>query len=241
MFLFSCLTAFVPDSQSFESCPIPLRCSRLSTLSNSLGEEPAVLKMGELLSIDNSQMKKGQESGLFLVLLDLVQDFMRLYSDVSSLHEILSYFKRVVEALQSVELSQPIQDGVEKILKNLTATMSSSLLKRRPLEFLKRKPMAIKSFTPAFREHYSVDKRYSSNPELAEMAKLKYQHKKEFRGAVRELRKDAEFLAQEKLKEIKIKDAEYKKKMDKIMGDLANQEGAMRGYEKEKKKSRTKF
>lgn len=58
------------------------------------------------------------------------------------------------------------------------------------------------------------------------------------KGAMRELRKDADFIAREKIKVTKEKDQEYKKKMDKIMGQLANQEGAMRGYEKEKKKSR---
>lgn len=41
--------------------------------------------------------------------------------------------------------------------------------------------------------------------------------------------------------ERKQKDAEYKKKMDKIMGQLASQEGAMRGYEREKKKSKRKL
>ena len=73
------------------------------------------------------------------------------------------------------------------------------------------------------------------------MDKLKFQHKKEMKGAIRELRRDADFISREKLKETKSKDAEYKKKMDKIMGQLTAQEGAMRGYEKEKKKSRKKF
>jgi nucleolar protein 14 len=49
------------------------------------------------------------------------------------------------------------------------------------------------------------------------------------------LRKDSEFSARERLDEIKGKDAVYKRR-DGIMGGLANQEGAMRGYEKEKEK-----
>ncbi len=73
------------------------------------------------------------------------------------------------------------------------------------------------------------------------MDKLKFQYKKEMKGAIRELRKDADFISREKLQETKSKDADYKKKIDKIMGQLTAQEGAMRGYEKEKKKSRKKF
>ena len=70
---------------------------------------------------------------------------------------------------------------------------------------------------------------------------MKFQHKQEFKGAIRELKKDAEFIARAKIAERKEKDTEYKKKMDKIMGQLTSQEGAMRGYEKEKKKTKRKL
>lgn len=76
------------------------------------------------------------------------------------------------------------------------------------------------------------------NRERAEQQKLKYEHKKEFKGAVRELKRDANFIATQKLKEIKANDEKYKKKLNGIMGQLSTQEGAMRGYEKEKKKAR---
>ena len=76
------------------------------------------------------------------------------------------------------------------------------------------------------------------NRERAEQQKLKYEHKKEFKGAVRELKRDADFIATRRLKEIKENDLRYKKKINVIMGQLSTQEGAMRGYEKEKKKSR---
>jgi nucleolar protein 14 len=86
-----------------------------------------------------------------------------------------------------------------------------------------------------------VDKKYNPNKEKAELAKLKFQHKQEFKGAIRELKKDAEFIARAKMEERKTKDADYKRKIDQIMGQLASQEGAMRGYDKEKKKSKRKL
>lgn len=55
---------------------------------------------------------------------------------------------------------------------------------------------------------------------------------------MRELRKDAAFVARKRIDEKKEKDVEYKRKMDKIMGQLGSQEGAMRGYEREVKKAR---
>lgn len=47
-----------------------------------------------------------------------------------------------------------------------------------------------------------------------------------------------DFISREKLKDIKSKDAAYKKKISGIMGDLGNQEGEMRGFEKGKKRSK---
>jgi nucleolar protein 14 len=68
--------------------------------------------------------------------------------------------------------------------------------------------------------------------------KLKAEYKKEFKGAVRELRKDNKFIARQNLQERLEKEEIYKKKMNVIMGNLANQEGAMRGVEKEMGKKR---
>ena len=121
--------------------------------------------------------------------------------------------------------------------------IESAKLKRRPLQLQKRKAIPIKTYVPKFHTSYSVDKRYDPDQIRAQEGKLKAEYKKEFKGAVRELRKDAAFLAREKLEKIKKGDAVYKKKMDQIVGQLAEQEGAMRGYEKavKKKSNKKKF
>ncbi len=110
-------------------------------------------------------------------------------------------------------------------------------LTRRPLQLQKRKAIAIASFVPKFNERFSLDRKsHDPNRERAEQQKLKYQYKKEFKGAVRELKKDAEFIAREKIQNIKVKDAQYKKRMNQIMGELGDQEGTMKGIDKQKKK-----
>ncbi len=106
------------------------------------------------------------------------------------------------------------------------------------MQLQKRKAIAIKTYVPKFHASYSIDKRYDPDRARAEESKNKAEYKKEFKGAVRELRKDAAFMARSKLTEIKNADQEYKKKMDKIRGQLAEQEGAMRGYEKMKDKKK---
>jgi nucleolar protein 14 len=109
------------------------------------------------------------------------------------------------------------------------------------MEFQKRKAVEMKTYLPKFEEHYSVDKRYTPNRDLAQLNKLKFEYKKQLKGAQKELRKDGEFIARERIKSIREKDQAYKHKIDQIMGQLANQEGAMRGYEREKKKPRKRL
>jgi nucleolar protein 14 len=58
------------------------------------------------------------------------------------------------------------------------------------------------------------------------------------KGAIRELRKDANFLAKVELQKIREKDAEYQGKMKRIMGLLSEEQGEAN---KETRKKRKKF
>lgn len=117
--------------------------------------------------------------------------------------------------------------------------ISKSIDSRKPLQLQYRKPMEVQTYLPRFSETYSIDRKSNDpNRERSNKQKLDRQYIKEYRGAVRELRKDSEFIARQQLVDIKGRDAVYKKKIDGIMGQLANQEGAMRGYEKQKAKEK---
>jgi nucleolar protein 14 len=116
--------------------------------------------------------------------------------------------------------------------------LESARMRRKPLMLQKKKAIAIKTYMPKYEKTYSIDRRYDPDRERARKGKETTEYKRELKGAIRELRKDAAFVGREKLLIIKEKDAQYKKKMAKIVGQLAEQEGAMRGYEKENKKSK---
>ncbi|KAH6569802.1 hypothetical protein BASA62_004602 [Batrachochytrium salamandrivorans] len=129
---------------------------------------------------------------------------------------------------------------IKKAQDNIVSQITSAALKRRPLQMQKRKAIAITTYVPKFQEGYSHDRRYDPDRERAENAKVRSQFKKEQKGAERELRKDSAFVARQQLQDTKEKDAAYKKKMDKIMGQLSSQEGAMRGVERTSKKPKRK-
>lgn len=108
-------------------------------------------------------------------------------------------------------------------------------LARRPLELHHHRPLAIKTSIPKFEDSYNPDKHYDPDRERAETAKLRAEHKKERKGAMRELRKDSNFIARESLRQKKEKDAAHDKKMKRLIAEIQGEEGKeSNAYEREK-------
>jgi nucleolar protein 14 len=96
--------------------------------------------------------------------------------------------------------------------------------------------LAIKTSIPKFEETYNPDKHYDPDRERAESSKLKAEHKKERKGALRELRKDANFIARETLKEKKERDRKYEEKYKRLVAEIQGDEGREANeYEREKR------
>ncbi|MGH0173829.1 UNVERIFIED_CONTAM: hypothetical protein FKN15_066540 [Acipenser sinensis] len=105
-----------------------------------------------------------------------------------------------------------------------------------PLVFEKKKPVPLKLYTPKIMEILDYGKRRGGTKEERERQRLIHKHKKEFKGAIREIRKDSQFLAREKLSEIMTRDAERKRKVKELFGSLATQEGEWKALKKMKMK-----
>ena len=86
------------------------------------------------------------------------------------------------------------------------------------------------------RASFDPTKHYDPDKERAELAKLKAEHKRERKGALRELRKDANFMAREKLRAKKIRDEAYENKFRKIVAEIQGEEGRESNeYDREKR------
>lgn len=95
---------------------------------------------------------------------------------------------------------------------------------RNSLKLQEHKPMSIPLLTPDFSTDYSLDHRRRSGEAADEKsaARMKSAYKREYKGAVRELKRDSAFLADHKLKERRARDTEYKSKMNRIIGSIGN-------------------
>ncbi|KAL7950844.1 nucleolar protein 14 [Trichoderma barbatum] len=155
----------------------------------------------------------------------------------------LETFGQALEVLNHVNskasrehLPVAASEKAERLEEKLKRMSRVSQLSRRPLELHHHKPLAIKTYIPKFEETFDPDKHYDPDRERAEMAKLKKEHKRERKGAMRELRKDANFMARENLRVKKAKDEAYEKKYKRLVAEIQNEEGReANAYERESK------
>ncbi|KAK1755353.1 putative nucleolar complex protein 14 [Echria macrotheca] len=130
-----------------------------------------------------------------------------------------------------VPLTTKLQDSVAA----LSRLLALSRLARRPLELHHHRPLAIRTYVPKFEDAFDPTKHYDPDRERAELAKLRAEHKRERKGAMRELRKDAAFMARENLRAKKVRDEAYEKKYKRLVAEIQGEEGhAANEYAKEK-------
>jgi nucleolar protein 14 len=119
----------------------------------------------------------------------------------------------------------------------LTILLQNAHLHRRPQTLHSHRPLPIKSSIPKFEESFDPNKHYDPDKERAEAAKLRKEYKREKKGALRELRKDANFIAREKLREKKVRDRAYEEKHKRLVAEIQGEEGREKNeYEREKRK-----
>lgn len=194
---------------------------------------------GALKDQDSSAGAKGLKVALLNANLSLLTSASETWAGKASFKETFEPAVNVLKHLGSKnnrpQLPHALVQEVERTTTHLTRAIQVATLSRRPLELHHHKSLAIKTYIPKFEDDFDPDKHYDPDRERAEMAKLKAEHKKERKGAMRELRKDANFMAREKLRLKKEKDAAYEKKYKRLVSEIQGEEGhESKIYEREK-------
>ncbi|GAB1310918.1 nucleolar complex protein 14 [Madurella fahalii] len=138
-------------------------------------------------------------------------------------------------ATSSTHLPPALTTKLTDTAQSLARLLRLARLSRRPLELHHHRPLAIRTYVPKFEDSFDPDKHYDPDRERAELAKLRAEHKRERKGALRELRKDAAFMARENLRIKKERDAAYEKKYKRLVAEIQGEEGrAANEYAREK-------
>lgn len=194
------------------------------------------------------QSTQTNPESLLLTCLNLIKMAIKLYIAKSALPELMAPIRALLAEHVSqktfLALLQPAtRSAISELVTTLDKTIETSISKRRPLLLHNHRPLAIKSSYPAFTDNYNPERRHQDpDRERAEMNKLKAEHRKERKGAMRELRKDANFMAREQLREKKAKDEAYDKKFKRLVAEIQGEEGReAKEYEREKAKRKGRF
>ncbi|XP_071827563.1 nucleolar protein 14-like isoform X2 [Apostichopus japonicus] len=183
----------------------------------------------------------------------LDNDDFRIWAMNLTLHLLLEFLKMYENQDSCVELFAPIKTALKlewltiRKYPERTQELHKTLLEevdaldgkqKRALERTRKRPVSLKMFEPKFEDNYDPTRKDKSagNKEKNEVRKLVHKHRQEMKGAMRELRKDTQFLAREKLQEQINRDAERKEKVRQLYGMLANQEGEVKGMMRKAKK-----
>uniref|UniRef100_A0A3Q3K7X5 NOP14 nucleolar protein homolog (yeast) n=1 Tax=Monopterus albus TaxID=43700 RepID=A0A3Q3K7X5_MONAL len=214
------------------------RNSNLLVLSDSescksWSKKSLPLSATQHLELKNDTDRDNHRLMCLFTCLDLVKRCCLLYKDLPSFPHI---FQPIRMLLSKHLLAQTLPEPLQELHGEILEVIRSAPVTHRLLVFDKKKPIPLKLLTPKIVEVLDYGKKRGSTREERERERLKHKHKKEFKGALREIRKDTRFLAREKLNEVMNRDAERKRKVKELFGSLATQEGEWKALKRKKRK-----
>ncbi|MBN3322136.1 NOP14 protein, partial [Atractosteus spatula] len=243
-FLLGILHLAVPDKTSLGYAVVPPfkakgRSSDLLVVKNEKAAEVWKLKQQPLSAVQGLKFKDSLEIDHFkfsslATCLDLVKRCTSLYKSLPSFSKVFQPIGTLLMKHLPVEnYPSHLQALHQDILEAINSTPTSHV----PLVFEKKKPVPLKLYTPKIVEVLDYGKKRGCTKQERERERLKHKYKKEFKGALREIRKDTRFLAREKLSEVMARDSERKRKVKELFGSLATQEGEWKALKRRKNKS----
>ncbi|KAL9547713.1 hypothetical protein MBANPS3_006036 [Mucor bainieri] len=225
------------------SFPIPEEKNVDLSIMKPSGQDIESISSVQLETLATETETSGDDN----VKLSLLQGALRMFERYLQLYAatpaFLEVFQDTLDLLEQLDLDEYRWHSDVKILmstvKNRLERQIKFCIEKRtktPLRMQQHRPIPIAQHLPKFEKAYSMDKHYDPDHERSQMHKLESQIKKEKKGALRELRKDNQFVAREKAKERKHKDDEYNKMVKGVMNILEGEQSEMKRLEREKGK-----
>ncbi|KAJ7581043.1 nucleolar protein 14 [Mycena floridula] len=185
--------------------------------------------------ISSAQATEENKASLLDLALDLLGRYADLYKGLEGFIELYSPVTLVLAGVQSEKLTDKLQRRHGSLSETLGRLLKFSHQARQPLRLQTHKPIPIPSYIPKFELNSSLYmRRQDPDHERNETAKLKSQYKQERKGAIRELRKDARFLADVQQKQQKEKDRVYNDRMKKVFGSIESERAEEKAMDREK-------
>ena len=246
-YLVNAISVLAPTALKDPRILVPRRLPDISLrLTVDLSQEHGPLKTSDFQAGTQDENLKVRLLQTFVVLLneavDLWQSKTAFYQVFEPAVIVLEHLARSCASKRLLQENKVFLDTLKSTKDSLRDRRAQAIEARRPLLLHNHRPLAIKTSIPKFEESFNPDRHYDPDRERSELNKLKAEHKRERKGALRELRKDANFIARESLREKKEKDAAYEKKFKRLVAEIQGEEGREANeYEREKRKRKGKW
>ncbi|NWJ09414.1 NOP14 protein, partial [Crypturellus undulatus] len=165
---------------------------------------------------------------------DLIKKCAALYESLPSFHEIMHSVRILLT--QHLPVSQ-YPEQMQECYNSALRELQNKVKHYPPLVCEKKKPEPLKQYTPKIVKVLEFGRKLGGSKKEQERKRLIHKHKREFKGAIREIRKDNQFLARLQLEEIMERDAARKRKVKELLGSLATQEGEWKAMKRKKRKN----
>ncbi|ELT93562.1 hypothetical protein CAPTEDRAFT_227046 [Capitella teleta] len=160
----------------------------------------------------------------------LMVKFADLYQEKASFQEIFEPLKYFSQQIVLKLYPAALQESME----HFTIILETPSEPKKCLSRKKQKMVISRTFEPKLEEHFDGKKKRGGSKQTQEEQKIQYQYKREMKGAIRDVRKDTQFIARHRLQEQMESDAENKRKLKRLISDLKQQEGDVRALERKK-------
>lgn len=209
--------------------------SQRLTLSGVVREQDLRLRLSDLYCSRDLELPRTVRCKIMFGLLNLINVAADVFSKVPSFAEVFSTIHQRLGKLESSYYPES--------LKSLLTTVITKLSRDRPRGPLCRKrsrPQMLKMYEPLIEEKVDLLRKVHNNSKGAkvETKKLQAKYKKELKSAMREVRRDNQFIAHHKLKEQLRLDHDRKMKVKRLFGELATQQGELNSLQKLKGKKK---
>lgn len=200
--------------------------------------EPSLLGFVEFIGSNPDPSTQAKVS-LLSATMTLQDKFSRLYMGSTAYVELFRPFE-VLWTTVIGSLPGSLQVQKQALISTLHRLNGNAHRQRRALRLQAHRAIPLASHVPKFDQGFDPARKggrtFDPDAQRAEQAKLRALVKKERKGAVRELRRDNEFLAEARRKAREEEDQRYAKSIDKIMGSLSAERGEEKAYLRDKQR-----
>lgn len=169
-----------------------------------------------------------------LTAINLLSEFK---DQLQELEAVYSIFEPILKLLK-INKFKMYPSNIRNRIKELRNSLK--LLRSKKLEYIvleKKRPKPLRMYEPKIMTVYDGKKHKPMSKEKAEREKLLHKCKREFKGAIREIRRDRDFLAKVQITQKIKNDIERKRKVKEIFGGAAEQQSELKKMKRKNNRS----